>query len=61
MSWKLRQSLGKCQHGRCDSPLADGADYCEAHDADKKRRNRLWKLRRKVQLRIPFVHRDQSR
>ena len=52
MTWKLRQSLGKCQHGRCDSPLADGADYCERHLDDKHERNRISMRRTRAFLRV---------
>ena len=52
MTWKHRQSLAKCQHGRCDAPLADGADYCERHLEAKRERNEIWMRRTRAFLRV---------
>lgn len=54
MTWKLRQSLGLCEHGRCQSPRVEHTDYCQRHLEDKKQRNkkymRIRRAMRRVQL-----------
>lgn len=52
MTWKHRQSLGKCCYPRCERERLADADYCKRHDDDKRERNKLYMRRVRMWRRL---------